>query len=147
MVIFSGTKNGTMAVKVVKQENGWSTEQVWHNPDASMYMSSPVVTGDLLFGFARERGGHLFCLNAQTGKTLWESDGKRGENAAILSAGDILLVLTNKGKLTIIKRSSEVFEPIIQYSVADDQTWAHPAPIGKQILIKDNSTLYLWSME
>ena len=147
MVIFSGTKNGTMAVKIVKQGDAWSTEQVWHNPDVSMYLNSPVVSGDLLFGFSSERSCHFFCLNPQTGETLWESDGKQGENAAILSAGDTLLLLTNDAKLTIVKQSSEGFEPITQYKVADDQAWAHPAPLGKQMLIKDISTLYLWSME
>jgi hypothetical protein len=31
--------------------------------------------------------------------------------------------------------------------VADSETWAHPVVIGKQILIKDKSTLALWSLE
>jgi outer membrane protein assembly factor BamB len=147
MVIFSGTKQGIMAVKVAKQGDTWSTEQVWHNPDVSMYMSSPIIKGDLLFGFASEGGGRFFCLNAQTGETVWEGDGKKGENAAILSAGDVLLVLTNDAKLTVVKPVPEGFESIARYKVADSQVWAHSAPLGKQILIKDNSALYLWGIE
>jgi hypothetical protein len=58
-----------------------------------------------------------------------------------------LFILTNDAKLTIVKRSSESFEPITQYKVADSQTWAHPALLGGCMLVKDTSTLYLWSME
>ena len=138
---------GTMAIKVAKQGNAWSTEQVWHNPDVSMFLSSAVVNGDLLFGFSSERSGRFFCLNAQTGETLWESDGRQGENAAILSAGDILLILADEAKLIIARRSPEGLEPITQYEVADSQTWAHPVLLGKQILIKDTSALYLRGIE
>lgn len=136
-----------MAIKVTKQGNEWSTKRVWYNPDNSMYMSSPVIKGDLLFGLAREAGGYFFCLNATTGRTLWKSDGRQGEYAAILGAGDVLLILTDDARLTIARQSLKGLEPIIQYRVADDQTWASPAPLDKQILVKDVSTLYLWSIE
>jgi outer membrane protein assembly factor BamB len=146
-VIFSGTNQGTMAIKVTNQGNKWSTKRVWYNPDVSMYMSSPVIKGDLLFGLAREAGGYFFCLNAATGRTLWKSDGRQGEYATILGAGDVLIILTDDAKLTIARQSSEGLEQIIHYRVADDQTWASPAPLGEQILIKGVSTLYLWSIE
>jgi len=147
MLIFSGINNGTMAIKVVKQGNNWSTEQIWHNPKVSMYMNSPVRSDDLLFGFSRQRGGHFFCLDVNTGSTLWTSDDRQGENAAILSAGEVLFLLTNDAKLSVVKRSAEGFEPITQYTVADSQTWTHPVILGKQIVIKDASTLALWSLE
>jgi hypothetical protein len=34
-----------------------------------------------------------------------------------------------------------------KYTVAESETWAHPAVIGKQILVKDKSALALWSLE
>jgi len=147
MVIYSGLRNGMTAVKVTKQGNVWSTRQVWHNSKESIYMSSPVIGGGRLFGFAPEQGGHFFCLNAETGETQWISEENQGTNAALLSTGDLLFTLTDKAMLSVVQENSEGFKPIQQYKVAETQTWAHPVLVGKRILVKDNTDLYLWSIE
>ncbi len=146
-LIFSGLDKGTMAVKVIKREDKWTTEQVWQNPQVSMYMNSPVINGDYLFGLSHKRKGQFFCLDARTGRTLWTSEGREGENAAMLSAGDILFLLTNDAELIVAKNDAKRFEPIKKYTVAQSPTWAHPVVVGNRILIKDASTLALWSLE
>jgi outer membrane protein assembly factor BamB len=147
MLIFSGLDKGTMAIKVSKRGNEWTTEQVWKNSEASMYMNSPVVKGDLLFGFSHFRRGQFFCLDIRAGKTLWTSEGRQGDNAAILSAGDFVFFLTNEAELIVVDRSAKGFEPAAKYTVADSPTWAHPVVLGKQILIKDASTLAFWGLD
>jgi hypothetical protein len=136
-----------MAIKVIKPGNNWSTEQIWHNPEISMYMNSPVISDELLFGFSPKRSGYLFCLDVYTGSTLWTSAGQQGENAAGLSAGEALFFLTTDARLLVVKKSATGFELMTQYTVADSPTWAHPVILGKQILIKDTSMLALWSMD
>lgn len=147
MVIFSGLDKATMAVKIIKQATAWSAQQVWSNSEVSMYMNSPVLSGDLLFGLSHQRRGQFFCLDARTGATLWKSEGRQGNNAAIIGAGDVLFLLTTSGELIVARSSAKNFEPVAKYSVADSETWAHPVVLGKQILIKDASTLALWSLE
>ena len=75
------------------------------------------VAGSILFGLSRQRGGYFFCLDARTGSTLWTSDGGQGENAAILSAGEVLFFL----KATISTRPRKCLwwsgMPAIQCSV------------------------------
>jgi outer membrane protein assembly factor BamB len=146
IVIFSGRDKGTMAIRIMKQGDKWSTQQVWNNPDVSMYMSSPVVNGDRLLGFTPQRGGQFFCLDASTGSNLWFSPDHQGENAAILSAGDLLFFLTSGSELLIVKPNDKEFEEIARYNVADSPTWAHPVILGSEILVKDNSMLYLWDI-
>jgi outer membrane protein assembly factor BamB len=146
-IIFSGLDKGTMAVKVLKRGNQWVAEQVWHNPGVSMYMSSPVVSGDLIFGMSDKRRGQYFCLDAATGRTLWLGEGRQGENASLLNAGNFLLLLTNEGRLLVAKPSARAFELVMQYEVAASATWAHPAVVGRNILIKDTTSMTLWSIE
>ncbi|MCH8293309.1 PQQ-like beta-propeller repeat protein [Candidatus Poribacteria bacterium] len=147
MLIFSGMEKGTMGIKVTKRGREWSTEQIWHNPDVSMYMNSPVLSGNLLFGLSHKRSGQFFCLDARNGSTLWTSGGRQGKNAAILSAGDMLFLLTNDAELIVAKQSAKGFEPIARYTVADSPTWAHPVVLDKHILVKDAKMVILWSME
>src|SRR5580700_3212601 len=69
-LIFSGTGKPMMGVKLLKQGAAWTTETVWQNKDFSMYMSSPVVSADLLFGFSERKHGQFFCLKPGDGTTL-----------------------------------------------------------------------------
>lgn len=146
-LIFSGLDKGTMAVRAVRRGSGWAAEQVWHNPDVSMYMNSPVLKGDFLYGMSHKNKGQYFCMDARSGKTLWTSEGRQGENAAMVLAGDGLLLLSNDAELIVARSSEKGFEQLKKYTVADSPTWAHPVIAGKRILIKDENTLALWSVE
>jgi outer membrane protein assembly factor BamB len=147
MVIFSGLDKGTTAVKPTEKGDTWSAEQIWHNAEISMYMSSPVLSDSLLFGLDHKHKGRFFCLNARTGSTLWTSEGRQTRNAAILDAGEVLFFLTTDAELIVAKKGAVEFEPIARYTVADSPTWAHPVILGKRILIKDLSTLALLSLK
>jgi outer membrane protein assembly factor BamB len=143
-LIFSGIGNPVMGVKVLKHGAEWTTETVWQNKDFSMYMSSPVVTGDLLFGFSQRKSGQFFCLKPGDGTTLWTSEGRQADNAAIVAAGSVWLILTPDANLIVARQSDKAFEPLRKYSVADSPTWAHPVVMGHGILIKDATNLALW---
>jgi outer membrane protein assembly factor BamB len=146
-VIFSGLDQGTLAVKIMKRGEQWSTEEAWRNAEISMYMTSPVVHGDLIWGMSDKRRGQFFCLDANTGKTLWISEGRQGENAAILHAGEAIFLLTNAGQLLVAKPGAKAFELLAKYQIAESATWAHPVIMGKNILVKEALALALWSFE
>ncbi len=146
-LIFSGLNNGTFAIKVLKSDSEWRTEKLWHNKEVSMYMNSPVLSDDLLFGFSNRNKGQFFCLDPSTGATLWTTSGREGDNAAIVSAGNVLLLLTTNSELMVAKKSAKAFEVLRRYTVADSPTWAHPVVLGNGILIKDASSLALWLLE
>jgi outer membrane protein assembly factor BamB len=146
-LLFSGLENGVMGVKALKRGSEWVAETVWQNKDVGMYMSSPVVTSDLMFGVSYLKRGQFFCLDPRTGTTLWTSEGRQADNAAIVDGGSVLLFLTNDAELIVAKKSGKGFEPLRKYSVADSPTWAHPVILNGGILIKDATTLALWGTE
>ncbi len=146
-LIFSGIGNPIIGVKVLKKGAAWSTETVWQNNDLSTYMSSPVLSGDALFGFSVHKKGQFFCLNPANGATLWTTDGRQGESAAIVAAGSVLLFLTNDAELIVARKSDKAFEQVRKYQVADSPTWAHPVVLSHGILIKDAKSLALWDTQ
>ena len=146
-IVYSGLDQGITAVKVTRKSEKWNTETLWKNEDLSMYMSSPVVHGDLLFGLSQYKKGQFFCLDVRTGKTLWVSEGRQGDNAALLQSDGVLFLLTNEAKLVVAPASADGLRPITTYDVAESPTWAHPAVLGNLILVKDNSRIALWSLE
>jgi outer membrane protein assembly factor BamB len=146
-LIFSGLDKGTFAVKLTKSNGKLKLETVWTNKEVSMYMNSPVLSGDYLYGMSHKKKGQFFCMDAKTGATLWTSNGREGDNAAILNTDSLLFLLDDGADLTIASADAKKYEVLKKYSVAQSATWAHPAVIGKQILIKDYSSLALWSVE
>jgi outer membrane protein assembly factor BamB len=146
-LILSGVRKGTVAIQVTRNGAEWTTKEIWRNPDIAMYMNSPVLEGDHLFGMSSKRKGQYFCLDAATGKVLWVTEGREGVNAAILNTKDALLILTSDANLIVAKKSAKEFEQVAKYSVADSATYAHPVVLGKKILIKADVAMVLWGVE
>lgn len=146
-LILSGVRKGTMAVQVAKTGAEWTTNQVWHNPELTLYMNSPVLDGDFFYGMSAKRKGQFFCAEAATGKVRWATEGREGSQASLLNAKDALFILTSDANLIVAKKVADKFQQLAKYSVADSATYAHPILFGKRILIKDNATLALWSVE
>jgi len=147
LLIFSGINKGVFAVRVGWRDDKWTTDTVWENKEVSMYMNSPLLAGDLLFGMSHKNKGQFFCLDAATGKTLWTGDPRQGENAAMVIAGDTIFSLTNDADLIVTSAADKGAKMIKKYHVAEKPTWAHPAIVGKNILIKDETGLAMWSLE
>jgi outer membrane protein assembly factor BamB len=145
MVILSGLEKGVFAVRPSTKNGKWSAETVWRNADISMYMSSPVLEGDLIFGFSHYKKGQFFCVDARTGATKWTSPPRQGDNAAVLITGGNLILLKDDSQLIIAKAAGDGFEPLRTYSVADSPTWAHPLILRNGVVIKDATTLAFWS--
>jgi outer membrane protein assembly factor BamB len=145
-LIFSGINQGVDRYRIDKSDDEWESDKVWGEKEVSFYMSSPVIDASRLFGFSHRHKGEFFALDLTTGKTLWTSEGRQGENASLLQTGNVLWALTNTGELIVFKASDRQFEPLARYKVAETPTWAHPAILPSGLLIKDESTLALWRL-
>lgn len=137
-LIFSGVRRGTVALK--------SGKQVWTNPEAAFYLSSPVLDNGLIYGFNSRKKGQFICLDARTGKMLWATQGREATNASVVSAGNNLVWLTDAGDLIVSKKSAKAFEQVTRYSVSDSPVWTQPVILGREILIKSDNALTLWSL-
>jgi RNA polymerase sigma factor (sigma-70 family) len=148
LLVLADNMDSLRALRLEKGEKGITAKEVWKSKeDLKLYYSSPVVVGDLVFGMSTKNGGCFFCLDAKRGKTLWESDGRQGGYASILSLGSAVLVLKDRGQLLVVKPSGAAFEKLAEYRVSDRPTMAHPVFLGDRILIKDDITFRMFRIE
>jgi len=138
-LILSGLSNGTMCVNP-------AGTVVWHNKEIGMYMNSPVMGGETIYGFTNRNRGQYFAMSARDGKLLWSSEPRKGDNAAILLAGDLLFLLNTDAELIVAKVSPASFQVVKTYTVAESETWAHPLVLTEGIVIKDFESLTLWTV-
>jgi outer membrane protein assembly factor BamB len=146
VVIYSGLENGTTAVRIVRKGTAWTPEPVWKNEQVSMYMSTPVVIGSTLYGLSHRNRGQFFAIDVQTGRSLWTTAGREGENASIIAAGAVVLLSTTEGELIVARTNPAKFEEVKRYRIAESAVWAHPAISGASIVVKDVDKLICWSL-
>jgi outer membrane protein assembly factor BamB len=148
LLVFADYKERPRAFRLEKSDKGLTPKEVWKGDGPTPYMSSPVLEGDLLFGSSCRGRGCFFCLDVRSGKTLWESAEKQGDGyATVVNARSVLLFLTVRGRLVVVKPNGKEYEPIAEYTVSDRQTWAYPVFLGNRILIRDDLTLRSFRIE
>ncbi len=144
-LIEAGRGNGITAFRVVRRDDTWTTEDVWHTDDVSLHMTNGVAIDGVLVGLSHLNRGQYFGLDLDTGQVLWTSDPRQADNAAIVRAGDTIFSLEDDAELVIVRNSRTGFEPLKRYEVATSATWAQPAISGNRLFVKDVSSLTLWT--
>ncbi len=143
-VIFAGSGRGTKAVKVEKTSDGFAAKELWTNPDNAVQFNTPVLKGGQLFGLAQS--GAIFCLEAETGKTLWTAPLGGRDFGSIVDAGPVLLALTPQGELNVFEPSDKEYKKLASYKVGTD-TYAYPIPADGGIYVKDVDSLTFWGIQ
>jgi outer membrane protein assembly factor BamB len=145
VIYYSGLDHGVAALRPTKKSNVWAADQVWRNDprEASFYMNTPVLLGNVLVGFSHRNRGQMVGLDAASGKLLWAAKARQGENASLVASGGLVFVLTNDAELIIGRAPAQGFEELKRYTVASSPTWAHPLVTDQGIFIKDKTDLAL----
>jgi hypothetical protein len=146
IVIVSGLGMPVTGFRAINKGGQWSLEDVWTNSDANMDMSTGVVIGNTLYGFSARNAGQFFALDANTGQTLWLSDPRQSENAAVVRAGELWFALNTEAQLIVMRANPKQMDVVKRYEVAQSTTWAQPVLAGQRVLIKDVSAISLWGL-
>jgi outer membrane protein assembly factor BamB len=144
-IIVAGT-GPLMEIAVARRGPQWTTEQVWENTELPLRFTTAVLAGDTLFGMSGRNAGQYYAMDARSGKALWTSEGRQAAHASIAHSGDLVLSLESDGELLVLRKSATAFEPLRRYKVAETETWAQPAFSGNRILVKDVTSLTLWTL-
>ena len=144
-VIVAGT-GPLIAFAVARRGAQWTTEQIWENAELPLRFATPVAAGDTLFGLSGRNAGQYYAMDAKSGKTLWTSEGRQAAHASLARAGELLVSLESDGDLVVVRGSQTAFEPLKRYKVAATETWAQPALSGNRIVVKDVTSLTLWTV-
>ena len=145
-LLVAGYQNPTMAIRLVRKGDQWTTENAWENSAVSLYMSNAVLAGDRLFGLSHRNRGQYFLLDVKSGKTVWTGMPRQAENASIIRAGSLVFSLEDDAELMIGRIGAGGVQEVKRYTVASGATWAQPVISGNRIFVKDVSSLALWTM-
>jgi outer membrane protein assembly factor BamB len=145
LLIVAGLDWPLTAIRLRLDDGKWIGETAWTNPQTPMFMSSPVLIGGTIYGLTPRRLGQFAAIDAATGKTLWTTEGREGENASILGNRSWLLASTTDGNLVVARAAPQKYAEVRRYQISESAVWAHPAITGNSIIVKDVDRVICWS--
>ena len=145
-VIVSGVRQGTRALDIVRNGTNWTIKQVWHTPDVTMYMSSPVLAAGTVYGHSSKRKGQFVAIDSTDGKVRWSTEGRAGASASVIAAGKHLLFLTTESEMVVADLDAGAYREVRRYNVASSPTYAHPVLLRDRFIVRDATHVTVWSL-
>jgi len=141
--IFTATYGGgAFLFDVAKEEETLAARQLWNDSKREGYMSSPVVIDGNIYLHGRDKRFH--CLDPKTGKTLWSSDDKFGEYCSLVTQGNRILALDQRGVLMLIEANPKSFKLLSEVDLKTPPTWAHLAVCGDELFVRHLKGIHVY---
>ncbi len=147
VLVTSDYDKGMYAWRIEGEGDSWKARELWHGREASLFMSSPVVSGDLVIGFSHFKMGQLFGLNPRDGRVVWRGPARWGEHASLIAWGNQVLVFREDGSLVVGEVSQEQFRLLRTYRLGGEKMLGHPAVVDERIIIKDGNRLAVYRLQ
>lgn len=145
LIILGGLDHPLLAIRPTLAGGHWTARMAWNNPETPMFMSSPVVVGATLYGLTSRGRGRFVAVDAASGRTLWQTEGREGEHASMFGSRNWLLASTTEGHLVVARTNVQKYELVRRYQIAESALWAHPAIAGSAIFVKDVDSVTCWT--
>jgi len=127
-------RDGIRRIKVTAESGGWSSTDVWASARIKPYFNDSVIHNGHVYGFD---GPMLACISLENGERKWRG-GRYGRGQFILLADqDVLLVISEKGELALVKAVPEQFTELARIPAITGKTWNHPV-LANDILLMRN---------
>lgn len=142
----SAKEKGVVAIKPGargKIEEGSEYEQ-WRLPRGTPDVPCPLVVGDLVYLLGA--GGSLTCLDAKTGKTVYDKTPRGGTYRASPVAADGKLYLTARDGVVTVVQGGPTYKVLASNQLPDTFT-ASPVVSGGRIYLRGFKNLYAIGMK
>jgi outer membrane protein assembly factor BamB len=141
-VYYSGQGTGLRALRLDQAGETGGVRELWHNADLGTVYNTPVLRDGLLFAISPR--GQFFCLEAATGSARWHHTERVSNFGSMVDVGGVLLALTEKTGLIVLKPSGSAYEELARYVVSATPVYAHPVPAGRRIYVRDRDSVTAW---
>jgi outer membrane protein assembly factor BamB len=137
LLISAGDGMGGIGMRRIAVDHGpagWTTEERWTSAGLKPSFNDFVVHNGHVFGFD---GGILACIDAKDGTRKWKG-GRYGHGQLVLLRDqDLLLVVSEEGKLALVRAASDQFTEIAHFPALEGKTWNHPVLAGDRLLMRN----------
>lgn len=134
--ISTGYGRGSALVGVRRDGENWSAGLAgWKtNRRFRLKFNGAVLHDGHIYGLDE---GVLACLDVSTGKVVWKR-GRYGYGQILLLAEqDLLLVLSERGRVALVRAAPESFQEVADFQAIEGKTWNHPVVHRGRLLVRN----------
>ena len=134
VLISVSDRGGLRRIGITHELGKWAAEERWTSIGLKPYFSDFVIHEGHAYGVD---GRILSCINIDDGKRKWKG-GRYGSGQLVLLADQgLLLVLSEKGELALVKAAPDKFIELGRVSAIEGKTWNHPVLVGDVLLVRN----------
>ena len=129
---------GMRRIAVVHGSRGWTAEERWTSEDLNPNFNDFVVHDGHAYGFDYSS---LACIDLKDGKRKWKGARYGYGQLVLLSDQNMLLVLSEKGELALVKAAPDQFTELARFPALAGKTWNHPVLVGDVLLVRNGEEM------
>ena len=138
ILISADERTGVRRIALAHGTGGWTIEERWTSVRLKPYFNDSVIHDGHVYGFD---GPILACIDVVDGTRKWKG-GRYGRGQFILLADqDLLLVLSEKGELALVKVAPDQFKELARFPAITGKTWNHPVLVGDILLVRNGQEM------
>jgi hypothetical protein len=128
---------GLRQIAVSSETDGWKIRERWTSSGLKPNFNDFVVHKGYVYGF---NGRSLACISAEDGKRFWQ-EGRYGGQLILLADQDLILVLSEKGELALVKAAPDKLTELARIPAITGKTWNHPVLTGNILLVRNSQEM------
>lgn len=126
---------GTRKVAVSRDGSGaWTASEAWTSRGLKPYYNDLVVHRGTAYGFD---GNILAAIDVATGERNWKGGRYGSGQLLLLSDQDLLLVVSERGELALVRASAERYEEVARMRAIAGKTWNHPILVDGVVYLRN----------
>jgi outer membrane protein assembly factor BamB len=141
--IASGYEKGCALIKIDRDGDGFRASQVYRNLHLRSVFSSPVCSGDAIFGFD---DATLACVDLRNGQRHWRQRAF-GKGSLMLADGN-LIVHGDDGTVALVAADPHAYREQGRFQHSDQRsTWTMPTLADGRLYVRDWSRLTCYDLK
>ncbi len=135
---------GIRRVAIKHSSSGWNVEERWTSTGLKPYFNDFVLHKSYAYGFD---GSILSCISLDDGTRKWKGGRYGNGQLILLSAQDLLLVLSEEGELALVGATPDGFNEIARVPALNGKTWNHPVLVGHTLLVRNGEEMAAFRLQ
>lgn len=139
ILFFSTSEGGSRGLKLSRQGDRVTTEELWSTRKIQFYHVTAVRVGDWIYGSTGSGTCFMSALNAKTGEVAWRERGFG--KATVIYADGKLIILDEDGQLALASPTPQGLNLRSKAPVLDRVSWTAPTLVGRTLYLRDQKSI------